>query len=113
MSVLEYLEPDYKYAVIFTNFDTSNNIVARRKNLSLGKDGFTCCWKISLTGKIEKIILYVRENGINIIYHGDYFRREKVEEDRVKIYFKNLENVGSAQSNNSLHLVPSSLRWNS
>ncbi len=99
MLVLEYLEPDYKYAVIFTDLDKKKNLTARRKNLSLEKEGSTCCWKISPKRKIEKIILYVREYGINKVYRGDYFCREKAEKDRVKIFFKNLENIRSTDSN--------------
>ena len=99
MLVLKYLEPDYKYAVIFTDLDKKKNLTARRKNLSLEKEGSTCCWKISPKRKIEKIILYVREYGINKVYRGDYLCREKAGNDRVKIFFKNLENRGSTHSN--------------
>ena len=51
------------------------------------------------TRVIEKIILYVREDGLNKIYIADYSYRELIEERRSRVYFKNLEFIENTTAN--------------
>ena len=91
MEVEKYIVKDYNYIVIFTNFDNNQETEVQKNNLSLNSNGHTCCWVIAESRKIEKIILYIRENGKNRIYKADYDSRENTEGRRYKIYYKNLE----------------------
>ena len=98
MTVLKYIDSNHNYIAIFTNLDNdeTGNI---RKNISLTSDGFTCCWVIAQSRKIEKIILYIRENGKNKIYKADYHYRENIEDRRYKVYYKNLKFIENTYSN--------------
>ncbi len=100
MIMLDYMEANYEYIAIFANLDTGN-IAIKKSNMSLFEKGFTCCWKISATRKIEKILLYIRENNVNKIYHADYYDREIMTDNskRFKIYFKNLQFIEDTNSN--------------
>jgi hypothetical protein len=90
MKVLKYIEENYNYIVIFTNLDNGDNVL-KRKNMLLEIGGYTCCWKISTLRKFKKIILYIRENGINKLYKADYDYKENVEDERYRIHYHNLE----------------------
>ena len=98
MTLLKYIESNYNYVAIFTNLD-NDETGSIRKNMSLETNGFTCCWVIAKSRKIEKIILYIRENGINKIYTADYNYRENVEGRRYRIHYKNLEFLENTSSN--------------
>ncbi len=91
MEVDKYIEENYKYIIIFTNLDSNQDTVVQRSNLCLEPSGYTCCWKIAKSRKIEKVILYIREDGKNRIYKADYDYREHIEKGRYKVYYKNLE----------------------
>jgi len=99
MEVEKHIEKNYNYIVIFTNFDNNLNLAEQRNNLSLESNGYTCCWIIAKSRKIEKIILYIRENGENRIYKADYDHRENIEGRRYKIYYKNLEFIEYTAAN--------------
>jgi hypothetical protein len=100
MTMLNYMEPNYEYIAIFTNLDRGD-VLRKKRDMALSKEGFTCCWKISATRKIEKILLYIRENNVNKIYHADYYDREIMTDDsnRFKLYFKNLQFIENTNSN--------------
>ncbi len=99
MTLLNYIEPNYNYVAVFTNLDSDERDLIRKK-ISLKPNGFTCCWKMTKEVKnIDKVILYIRENGINKIYTADYDDREKIREKRYKILFKNLEFIENTSSN--------------
>jgi len=98
MTATKYIDKNYSYIAIFTNLD-HGDVATKKKNMSLNINGFTCCWVIAKSRNIEKILLYIRENGINKIYHADYDYREHVEKRRYKVYFKNLEFLENTSSN--------------
>lgn len=99
MKLKKYITPNYNYIAIFTNFDGLENIDLRRRNLSLEKEGYTGNWVIAQNRNIEKIILYVREKGINKVYLADYAYRKKIEGRRSRVYFKNLEFIENTTAN--------------
>jgi len=99
MEVEKYIEKGNNYIVIFTNFDNIQELGVHKSNLCLESNGYTCCWVIAKSREIEKIILYVRENGENRIYKADYTYRENIEGRRYKIYYKNLEFIESSIAN--------------
>lgn len=99
MILSKYINSHYNYIVIFTNFDGLEHNDLRRRNLSLDKEGYTGNWVISKTRDIEKIILYVRENGINKIYFADYKYRKNIEGRRFRVYFKKLEYIEDTAAN--------------
>ena len=90
MKLLKYIDKKYNNIIIFTNLDDDPKGL-KKKNMCLEKNGFTCCWVIAKYREIEKVILYIREGGINKIYQADYNYRENVEGKRYKIHYKNLK----------------------
>ena len=98
MTATNYIDKNYNYIVIFTNLD-HGDVVTKKKNMSLDSNGFTCCWVIAKSRKIEKILLYIREQGKNNIYHANYDYRENIEGRRYKVYFKNLKFIEYTSSN--------------
>ena len=99
MELEKYIDSHYNYIVIFTNFDGLEYGDLRRKNLLLEKEGYSGNWVISQSRNIEKVILYLRENGMNKIYTADYNYRENIEERRSRVYFKNLEFIENTTAN--------------
>lgn len=99
MTLTKYIELDYNYIAIFTNLDGLDYGDLRRRNLLLEKEGYSGNWVIAKTRDIEKIILYIRENGINKVYLADYSYRENIEGRRFRIYFKNLKFLESTTAN--------------
>jgi len=99
MELKKYIDSNYSYIAIFTNFDGLEHTDLRRRNLSLNKEGYSGNWIIAKTRVIEKIILYVREDGLNKIYIADYNYRELIEERRSRVYFKNLEFIENTTAN--------------
>ncbi len=99
MTLLKYIDFNYNYIAIFTNFDGMEHTDLRRKNLLLDKEGYTGNWVIAKTRDIEKIILYVRENGINKVYIADYNYRVNIEGRRSRVYFQNLEFIEETTAN--------------
>ena len=92
MTAYDYIEPNYQYIAIFTNLDKEENVTIHRKNLNRENiEGFSGNWKIAENRKFQKVLLYVRENGQNKIYLADYLDRQLVEENRSRVYFKNLK----------------------
>jgi len=89
MELTKHIDLNYNYISIFTNFDGLEYSDLRRNNLSLVNEGYSGNWVISQTRDIEKVILYVRENGINKIYIADYNYRENIEERRSRVYCHN------------------------
>jgi hypothetical protein len=98
MTALKYTEAKFNNIAIFTNLDNDED-GSIRTNMSLLSDGFTCCWVIAKSREIEKIILYIRENGINKIYKADYNYRENVNGRRYRIHYKNLKFIENTPSN--------------
>ena len=99
MELIKYIDSNYNYIAIFTNFDGLEHTDLRRRNLSLDKEGYTGNWVIAKTRDIEKIILYLREDGINKVYLADYNYREQIEGRRSRIYFKNLKFIENTTAN--------------
>ena len=91
MTAYDYMEPNYKYIAIFTNLDKEKNVEIHRRNLNReDKKGFSGNWIIASNRTFQKVLLYVRENGQNKIYLADYLDRELIEDNRSRVYFKNL-----------------------
>jgi len=91
MTAYDYLEKNYKYIAIFTNLDKEKDVEIHKKNLNRdANEGFSGNWVINKKRIFQKILLYVRENGQNKIYLADYLYRELIEENRSRVYFKNL-----------------------
>ncbi len=99
MKLTKYIKSNYNYIAIFTNLDGLDYGDLRRRNLLLEKEGYSGNWVIAKTRDIEKIILYIRENGINKVYLADYSYRENIEGRRFRIYFKNLKFLESTTAN--------------
>ncbi|MEA2019827.1 MAG: hypothetical protein U9N59_15455 [Campylobacterota bacterium] len=96
MEILKYIKKNYNYIVIFTNLD-NDPTGSIKENMCLENNGYTCCWVIANSRKIEKILLYIRENNINKIYQADYNYRENIEGRRYKVYYNNLEFVDNTK----------------
>jgi len=99
MELNKYINSNYNNIAIFTNFDGLEYSDLRRKNLSLNTEGYTGNWVIAKNRDIEKIILYVREKGINKIYLANYNYRENIEGRRYRVYFKNLKFIENTTAN--------------
>jgi hypothetical protein len=99
MELSKYIDSNYNNIAIFTNFDSLEYSDLRRRNLSLEKEGYTGNWVIAKNRDIEKIVLYVREDGVNKIYLANYTYRENIEGRRYRVYFKNLKFVENTISN--------------
>jgi len=99
MELKKYTESKYNFIAIFTNFDGLEYSDLRRKNLLLDNEGYTGNWVIAKSRKIEKILLYVREQGVNQVYLADYDYRETIEGRRSRVYFKNLSSLGTTKAN--------------
>lgn len=99
MELQKYINLNHNYIAIFTNLDSMEYHDLRRRNLSLRQEGYTGNWVVSENRDIEKIILYVREKGINKIYSADYAYRKNIEGRRSRIYFENLKFIENTMAN--------------
>jgi len=89
------IEPKYKYIAIFTNLDNDRNLSVHIANLDIeSEEGYSGNWIIAQSRTFQKVLLYIRKEGQNKIYLGDYSNRENIEERRSRIYFKNLKFIG-------------------
>lgn len=99
MEITKYITSNYNYVAIFTNLDNFEYYDLRKKNLSLHIEGYTGNWVIAKNRVIEKMILYIREKGINKIYTADFSYLKKIEGRRSRIYFKNLKFIENTNAN--------------
>jgi len=100
MTAYDYIEPNYKYIAIFTNFDKVKDVQIHRKNLNREDiEGFSGNWRIAQNRSFQKVLLYVREDGQNKIYLADYLDRQLIEKNRSRVYFKNLKFVDTTNLN--------------
>lgn len=96
MTAFDYIEPNYKYIAIFTNLDNPHNLEIHKKNLNReSEEGYSGNWVIAQNRTFQKVLLYIRENGQNKIYLADYQDIALIEKNRSRVYFKNLNLVGT------------------
>lgn len=94
-SISEYLEPNNSYAVFFTNLDNINNQEIHLNNLNLNSElGYIGNWTIANNREFNKVLLYIRQDGVNSIYLADYSNRQQVEGIMFRVYFSNLIDRG-------------------
>ena len=104
MTASNYIDSNYTYIAIFTNFDKQQDVEIHRRNLNRDNtEGYSGNWVIDKNKIFQKVLLYVRENGQNKIYLADYLDREMIVEPngkiRWRVHFKHLKLVDTT----SLH----------
>ncbi len=98
MVIEEYIESNLKYIVLSINFEHKEYGNEIRNNTKLEQDGYSCCWKVAENRKIDKVLLYIKNNNQKEIYIGDYDKREQCKDRKYKIYFSNLKLVDKIQT---------------